>query len=296
MAKRIFAALPLDSTDLARDLLSAVRAAAEKVSARINEEIVVIGPELLGPIPTQLFFQEELGRVDVVVADVTRRNANVMVEVGMAQALGKPILLLAQDLADVPFHLRHLHALLYESAASSYLIPRLVDALESLLSGQRRKKADATTVADAVRKVFVSYSHADASYLNRILVHLRPIEREGLIDLWSDTKLQVGDQWREEVHEAVDSARVAILLISADFLASEFIVTDELPPLLAAAEKRGTRILPVILKPSRFLREAKLARFHALNDPKEPVIRMNEADREELYARLAEVVEQDLKD
>lgn len=127
-----------------------------------------------------------------------------------------------------------------------------------------------------------------------MLIHLRPVERSGAIDLWSDTKITAGERWREEIRKAVKRARVAVLLVSADFLASEFIVTDELPPLLAAAEDEGARVIPVIIKPCRFLRDESLSRFQALNDPKMPVIPMEEADREELYAKLAEIVEREI--
>lgn len=92
----------------------------------------------------------------------------------------------------------------------------------------------------------------------------------------------------------MNGARIAVLLVSAAFLASDLIVTNELPPLLAAAEEKGARIIPVIAKPSRFLRDEKLARFQALNDPKQPLIRMSEADREDVYAGLAESIEVEL--
>jgi hypothetical protein len=59
-------------------------------------------------------------------------------------------------------------------------------------------------------------------------------------------------------------------------------VTNELPPLLAAAEERGVRIVPIVLKPCRFLRDESLARFQALNHPEKPVIGMSEAEREAL--------------
>jgi hypothetical protein len=58
-----------------------------------------------------------------------------------------------------------------------------------------------------------------------------------------------------------------VLLISADFFASDFIDETELPPLLAAAEAKGVRILPVILSASRFARNKNLARFQAVNSP-----------------------------
>ena len=127
-----------------------------------------------------------------------------------------------------------------------------------------------------------------------MLVHLRPVERAGAINLWSDTKLRAGDRWREEIQKAINEAKVAVLLVSADFLASEFIVTNELPPLLATAEEKGVRVIPVIVKPSRFLRDESLNRFQALNDPKSPLIGMNEVEREEVYAKLAETIEVEL--
>jgi hypothetical protein len=85
-----------------------------------------------------------------------------------------------------------------------------------------------------------------------------------------------------------------VLLISADFLASGFISTSELPPLLSAAEQTGTRLISVILKPSGFLRDPALSRLQTLNPPSQPVIRMSEADREDLYAKLADELAADL--
>jgi hypothetical protein len=125
---------------------------------------------------------------------------------------------------------------------------------------------------------------------------LRPLERAQLIDSWSDRRIRPGQDWRGAIGDALKGAKVAILLVSADFLASEFFASNELPNVLAEAEKKqGTRIIPVILKPSRFERESALSRFQALNSPSLPVIRMTEAEREELYARLAAEIETDLK-
>ena len=70
--------------------------------------------------------------------------------------------------------------------------------------------------------------------------------------------------------------------VSADFLASDFITENELPPLLNNAEKKGTKILPVILKASRFEREECLCQFQALNPPNNPISNMNEHEQEEL--------------
>lgn len=142
--------------------------------------------------------------------------------------------------------------------------------------------------------VFISYSHADAEWLERLQKHLRPLEREG-VEIWDDTRLRPGEPWREEIREALAAAKVAILLISADFLASDFIVTDELPPLLKAAEGNGATILPVIISPSRFTRMESLSRFQSVNDPKRPLVKMRRASSEAVLDQVAQAVEEALK-
>src|SRR6478752_1167661 len=97
------------------------------------------------------------------------------------------------------------------------------------------------------RTVFISYNHNDRSWLKRLRIHLRPIERELDVTVWADTRLEGGDHWRDEIEAALHSAAVAILLISADFLASDFIAENELPTLLERARHNGTDIIPVIV-------------------------------------------------
>lgn len=137
--------------------------------------------------------------------------------------------------------------------------------------------------------VFISYSHKDRRYLDRLQIHLRPYEREGLVDRWDDTRLQSGANWREEIANAIEHARLAILLVSADFLASDFIATNELPPLLESAQARGTKILPVIVGPSSFKNSA-ISQFQAVNDPSKPLAALPTHKRDEIWVKLAEDV------
>src|SRR5262245_44984991 len=86
-------------------------------------------------------------------------------------------------------------------------------------------------------KAFISYSHQDKEYLQELQTHLAYFQRNGLIDVWDDTQIKPGQDWFEEIRQGLATARVAIFLVSAPFLASEFISREELPALLKAAEE-----------------------------------------------------------
>jgi tetratricopeptide (TPR) repeat protein len=140
------------------------------------------------------------------------------------------------------------------------------------------------------RKIFISYSHRDRPWLERLQVHLRPLERAGLLDRWDDTRIRAGDRWREEIAQGLSQADVAVLLVSADFLASDFISSEELPALLAAEQERGLVILSVILKPCR-LSGTPLAELQAIHPMHKPLMQMDEAEQENVWVKLAEEIE-----
>ena len=143
-------------------------------------------------------------------------------------------------------------------------------------------------------KVFVSYSHRDKEWLDRLQTHLRPLEREGLIERWDDTRIEAGLEWHKEVRSALAASRVAVLLVSADFLASDFIATEELPTLLMSAEAQGLVILPMIISPSRF-EKTPLARFQAINPPSRPLVGLSTNEQEAMFVRMANAVEHALE-
>ena len=133
-------------------------------------------------------------------------------------------------------------------------------------------------------KVFVSYCHLDNEYLTDVQRHFKPFLNQ--IDFWDDTKILPGQKWKVEIKKAIDSAKVAILLVSTDFLGSEFISTNELPPLLQAAEENGAVILIVVLKPCLFEEFDSLNQYQAMNPPNKPVLKMDYSEKEELYVNL----------
>src|SRR6185436_468297 len=139
-------------------------------------------------------------------------------------------------------------------------------------------------------QIFVSYSHKDEEWLKRLRVHLTPLERSYGVDIWDDTRITPGSKWRDAIKNAIESAGAAILLISADFLASDFITTDELPPLLKAAEDRGAIILPVIVSPSWFSKTQALSQFQSVNDPSTPLNTMAKWEQEKYFVKVAETI------
>ncbi|MGK7911222.1 MAG: SUMF1/EgtB/PvdO family nonheme iron enzyme [Synechococcus sp.] len=139
-------------------------------------------------------------------------------------------------------------------------------------------------------KVFISYSHRDSSALERLQVHLKPLERDGIVERWDDTKIRAGQDWKAEIDRALDEARVAILLVSADFLASDFIHDDELPPILLAQAREGLDVLPVILGHCRFKR-SPLKKFQAVNSPSQPLLGLPTFEQDKIWVQLTNTVE-----
>jgi len=141
-------------------------------------------------------------------------------------------------------------------------------------------------------KVFISYSHQDTDWLNRLRVHLKPLARgDHALDIWDDTQIKPGERWLDEIKRAIQSAKVALLVVSADFLASDFIANNELPPLLEAAKKDGAVIMSLIVSPSRFTSTESLSQFQAVNDPSSPLLTLTKGEQEKILVRVSEEIE-----
>jgi TIR domain-containing protein len=148
-------------------------------------------------------------------------------------------------------------------------------------------------------RVFVSYSHRDEKALEQLQRFLRPLERDGLIAAWADTRLEGGDDWKREIDQALAEATVAVLLISQDFLSSGFITDEELPRILEREAAGRMTVLPVFLSPSlvediEFIDPRKggqgkllLTKFQGYGTPAKPLSDLEWSARERIYTDLA---------
>jgi TIR domain len=144
------------------------------------------------------------------------------------------------------------------------------------------------------KPVFISYSHKDAAWLEKLKMFLQPLEEQGLLRIWDDTDISPGSQWFEEIRLSLESARVAVFLITQNFLHSEFIGQKELPVLLEKAKNRGCVIFWIAVSSST-VADSELSQFQAANDPNQPLDTLPEPEQNRvltsIYERMKEAVQ-----
>ncbi len=139
--------------------------------------------------------------------------------------------------------------------------------------------------------VFVSYSHKDKKWLKRLETHLAPFVRKEAFKTWSDNQIRVGAQWREEIAQALVRANVAVLLVTPNFLASDFIAKHELLPLLQAVDQGGLTIVWIAISPSSY-EETDIAQYQGVNDPSRPLDALSKSACDAELVRIAKVIKE----
>jgi|GEM_PF-1384865 len=138
-------------------------------------------------------------------------------------------------------------------------------------------------------EIFISYSHTDLEWLQMLQIHLKPLIRNKSITVWVDTQIRAGMAWREEIEKAIARAKVAVLLVSPNFLASDFIVENELPPLLNAAKEEG---LTIIWVPLRFglYEETEIAQYQAAHSPNQPISSLSQSEQDKALVDICKKI------
>jgi hypothetical protein len=160
--------------------------------------------------------------------------------------------------------------------------------IEALGIPMRKKAAGAPVAHD---QVFISYSHLDRKWLNNLLTMLKPLVRNKTITVWEDQQIRAGAKWKDEISKALASAKVAVLLVSPNFLASDFIAEHELPPLLAAAMERGLTILWVAVGHCLY-GETEIAEYQAVNNPARPLESLSTAEQNRVLTQICQAIKE----
>jgi formylglycine-generating enzyme required for sulfatase activity len=140
------------------------------------------------------------------------------------------------------------------------------------------------------RELFISYSHRDLKWLEQLRTHLKPLERNYNLERWDDSRIKPGDKWLAEIEQALARAAVALLLVSPDFVASDFIDRKEMPSLLDAAQNQGLAILWVPLRPISLKLFPQIEQYQALFSPDRTLADMTAVEQDRTLAKISETI------
>jgi len=157
---------------------------------------------------------------------------------------------------------------------------QVITAVTSILTRVSRKQGTASK--SGVIRIFVSYSHKDKRWLEEFQKHIQPLIRGGHIDLWDDTGIALGQKWREEIIKAIEAADIAVLLVSPDFLASEFIANEELPRLL---DGRKTTVFWIAIDYTNY-KGTPIAKYQCANNPSTPLSSLKKSERSRAWVEI----------
>ena len=176
---------------------------------------IVFARELYASLAFGESIQAAFDRARAVVADVTPAQAEV------PRLLGR-----GSDSAAITFASRAPHPAV---ATSSQALRELVPP-------------------GSCAQIFCSYSHKDEKYRTELETHLALFERQGAVHVWHDRLIQPGADWVHEIDDNISHANLVLLLVSVDFLASEYCYGIEMNRALARAAAGETRVVPILVR------------------------------------------------
>lgn len=147
-----------------------------------------------------------------------------------------------------------------------------------------RPEATSTAMAEPI-DIFFSYSHKDEDLRDELAVHLSMLKRQGVIEAWHDREITAGTEWAGEIDQKMDSARVILLLISANFLASDYCYDIELNRAMERHHAGEAQVMPIVLKPVDWS-GAPFGKLQALPKNAKPVTTWD--NRDEAFLNIAQ--------
>ena len=136
-------------------------------------------------------------------------------------------------------------------------------------------------------KLFLSYSHKDESFRSELETHLKMLQRDGLIDPWHDHKIVPGNSWNTQIEAELDAAEIILLLVSADFIASDYCWEKEVETALALHDCGQATVVPILLRPCDW-QTAKFSQLQGLPTGMKPISAWD--DRDQAWTNVAQAL------
>lgn len=144
-------------------------------------------------------------------------------------------------------------------------------------------------------KVFISYSHADKEWLDRVKLFLGQLEDNGQLEIWEDTKIGTGDEWRKQIDDALSSCTIAVLLLSIHFARSRFIKDEEMPRIWERRKNDGVEIYPILVKNFPWEEDTNLARIQIKMHEGKALNKLSEDECDDALTAISREISRKLK-
>ena len=282
---------------------------SKKWLCKVNSKTFVIGSKLLPEVEASVRDEEQHTQKKVECEKILTGTAELDIRAEYAwQKDGierHRNILIALYFSIIPIYLSLL------SSASQFLLCSLQPKIAS-----PKRSSETESGYERNFTVFISYARDDNEdpdpkhrWLDRLLQHLKPLVMQDQVRVWSDSDIKTGEEWHQSIQNELQNARVAVLLVSPAYLASEYIRNNELPKLLMNAKKTGVKVLPIIIRtcmfsaatfkytdPSGHTYEVPLSDFQSANLPERPLSKMKEHEQDEVLVSIALQIQELSKD
>jgi hypothetical protein len=142
--------------------------------------------------------------------------------------------------------------------------------------------------------IFFCYAHEDEVFLKILKKHLKPLQRDGLISVWHDRDINAGTDWEKEIDKHLNTAKIILLLVSPDFMNSDYCYGVELKRAIERHENGEARVIPIILRHIDY-EGAPFSRLQALPTGAIPVTDRKWRNRDEAFFDITQSIRRTIK-
>ncbi len=126
----------------------------------------------------------------------------------------------------------------------------------------------------------------DEALLNKLKTHLRPLQRQGLIDVWYDREISAGTEWEQEIKQHLNTAQIILLLVSPDFMDSDYCYGIEMTRAIERHKSGEARVIPIILRWAIW-KETPIGKLQGLPTDASPITSGKWHDQDEAFYDVA---------